>query len=58
MNWRWPQTNNNSFMNPWWVILRRMAFLPLAWVGAAILWLALLFGWGAYEAERFRKENF
>lgn len=43
---------------PWYVIIRRLTFLPFVFIFFAFLYLSILFGYGIEEAERFKKDLF
>lgn len=52
MNWNWPATKNNDLC-PWYTIIRRCIFAPMAYLGLGLTWLAAAGGWGVKEANEF-----
>jgi len=55
---KWPENYFDSRPNlaPWYVIVRRLAFLPIIILGASLLWIGVACGYGFSEAERLRKD--
>jgi hypothetical protein len=41
---------------PWYLIIRRLIFLPFVAIGFVFLYIGIALGWGIDEAERMRKE--
>jgi len=40
-------------LNPWYVILRRVVFLPFYILAICVAYVALCGAWGKFEADRF-----
>lgn len=53
--YKWPEGYIECAV-PWYLILRRVLFVPLVAIGIVLVYTSLLFGWGKEEADRF-KEN-
>jgi hypothetical protein len=53
--YRWPE-NKHQGMLPWWTILRRLFFWPFLAVGASVTFLAILGGFGMYDAKDFLRK--
>lgn len=53
--YKWPEGYVGNAA-PWYVILRRLFFVPFVVTGFLILYASLLFGWGEEEAERLKKD--
>lgn len=47
--YRWPE-NKLTGIVPWFVVLRRLFFWPFLFIGACIIFLAVLGGYGFREA--------
>ncbi len=50
--WRWPEDKRKG-RPPWFVILRRMIFLPILLLGLGLGWLAILGSDGLREANKW-----
>jgi len=53
--YKWPEGYIENAA-PWYVILRRVLFIPFAVAGFVILYTSVFLGWGEKEAERLRKD--
>ncbi len=54
--WRWPETAKNN-RPPWFVILRRLTFLPIFVCGMTIAFLGIFFMYGKREALRWVRDE-
>ena len=52
--WRWPE-NKHTGQVAWFVVLRRLAFMPFLWAGAVIMALAIIGAYGLDDAIRFMR---
>jgi hypothetical protein len=50
--WRWPEDRRRGLV-PWFIVLRRLLFLPLFAVALALGWLAVLGANGLREARQW-----
>jgi len=52
--YKWPEGYIGNAA-PWYLILRRLLFVPFVITGFALLYVSVFLGWGKEEAERLRK---
>lgn len=52
---RWPE-NKKTGLVPWFVILRRLIFWPILFIGMCICYVAILGGFGLQSANNFWKD--
>ena len=45
-------------VNPWYVIVRRLIFLPFLFISLLMFYVFIILGWGKSEADRMVKDIF
>lgn len=55
--YKYPEGYIENFL-PWYLIIRRLIFLPFVVLSFVLLYLSVALGWGIEDAERLKEDIF